>query len=471
MTRRICFLALLPILAFLAGCKPTCRPTIDVPQNGFIHIANGHFMMGDSVWFPIMLNYKTDICNDSVVPARYYGDGTFDGHFSHIAQWEFNSVRVCLDMELGAVDTCRLFASIDTLLASACRNNLRVMLLIRPPFDKRQTEYTIHLMSHLAFNTTLWAYDFFNEPLYFDPVADRSKTAAYRTVSDWRILRDTYAPRQLFTIGFAEPIEVFEWDPSILPVDFIEMHTYHPLRIASEMYWYGHYCGKPWMVGETSLPADGDSVPYDWQSRYMLESFQCAIDNGAIGFGWWEFQDCLSGTNFEAWYSGLRNSQGLDKPASDLVKRLNSLKPQKALRPVNYSNMLGYHNLAIEGLVVDASSHAPIEGAVVRGWNDDWGVGINTFSDDAGKFYLVSNDRCTHFEISAPGYECIKFYRRPNYPHIDSLPQQRLEYQSIDYRHFLASPESLLTFDSAAFPLPKDIANMGEIKLHRLNLR
>ena len=98
------------------------------------------------------------------------------------------------------------------------------------------------------------------------------------------------APHQLFTIGLAEPIEVFEWDPPTIPVDFVEMHTYHPLRVQSEMWWYSHYCGKPWMVGETGLPADDDSVSYGAQMAFMFWTYRYAKINGACGYGWWSFR-------------------------------------------------------------------------------------------------------------------------------------------------------------------------------------
>ena len=241
-----------------------------------------------------------------------------------------------------------------------------------------------------------------------------------------------YAPHQLFTVATAEPIEVFVWDPSMLPVDFIEMHTYHPLRVQAEMWWYSHYCGKPWMVGETGLPADGDSVSYNEQERFMKESYLYARANGTIGYGWWEFQDCPSGVNFEAQYTGLRDAQGRRKPAADMAESLQNLCLGQAGRtmPVNYYNMLAYRNLATTGTVVDGKGH-PIEGAVIRGWNDDWSVGVNTYSDSKGRFRLVSNDICTHFEVSAPGYSRVKFDKAKLFPTNLPLQDRQREYQSI----------------------------------------
>ena len=84
-----------------------------------------------------------------------------------------------------------------------------------------------------------------NEPLYLDSEPVRKKKNALKIVKNWSNLMKRHAPYQLFTIGFAEPIEVFQWDPYLLPVDFVQFHTYHPLRVPNEIYWYSKYIGKP----------------------------------------------------------------------------------------------------------------------------------------------------------------------------------------------------------------------------------
>ena len=286
-------------------------------------------------------------------------------------------------------------------------------------------------MEALADEPALWAYDLMNEPLYFDPEPNRKKEDAIAIVSDWHQLVRTHAPHQLFTVALAEPIEVFEWDPSMLPVDFLEMHTYHPLRVQSEMWWYAHFTGKPWMVGETGLPCDNISVSYDDQVRFMRETYDYARNLGAIGYGWWQFEDYPDGVNFEAQYTGLRTSDGTMKPAASLVAHLeDEYIASTAEMPCNYYNMLAYQNVAVTGRVVDIHGR-PIEGAVIRGWNEWWGVGMNTYSDADGQFRLVSNDICVHFEISAPGYSKAKFDRTPDYPADLELPDREREYQQM----------------------------------------
>ena len=139
--------------------------------------------------------------------------------------------------------------------------------------------------------------------------------------------------------------------------------------------------------------------------------------------------------------------------------------------PVNYYNMLGYKNLTVEGTVVDATTDKPIEGAVVRGWNEDWSVGENTFSDSHGRFSLVSNDLMSHFEISAPGYEKKKFDKRIDYQpalNPEKLPERTLEYQQISYRPFLMDDRHLLSLNPSLFITPTSVGKVHTIEVNPL---
>ena len=480
--------SLLPLFfaLLLAGCSGQCPCSVceevpATPAPGFVTLQDGHFSIDGEEWFPMMLNYKAFIDGDRVVPAPWYSDGDVRAHFDTIAAWGFDAVRVCLDAISEEGDTAAMYRATRRMVQQADSAGLRVMLLIKPPLDNYWREYTIGLLKRLSDLPALWAYDFMNEPLYFDPEPERGKCDAVSIVCEWRQMVRTYAPHQLFTVATAEPIEVFEWDPSMLPVDFLEMHTYHPLRVQAEMWWYSHYCGKPWMVGETGLPADGDSVPYMAQLGFMYETYRYAIIRGAIGYGWWEFQDCPDGVSFEAQYTGLRDRHGRRKPAADMPSYLRGMclgfaLDEEMIPPANYYNMLAYKNLAVTGRVLD-SEGAPIEGAVVRGWNDDWSVGINTYSDSTGHFRLVSNDICTHFEISAPHYSREKFNRTPSYPAGLALPDKGREYQQLPLRgwgYLMPIPggdsqEMLLPNDPKKFEASTAVeASIGDIKLKRL---
>ena len=447
----------------------------------YVSINKGNFYLDGEPWFPFMLNYKAFISNGEVVPAPWYTGRDVREHFDTIASWGFNAVRVCLDAMNEGGDTAAMYRATRRMVQQADSAGLRVMLLIKPPFKGYWRDYAIGLMRCLADLPALWAYDLMNEPLYFDPEPRRDKMDAVKQVREWRDMVRHYAPHQLFTVSTAEPIEVFEWDPAMLPVDFIEMHTYHPLRVQAEMWWYSHYCNKPWMVGETGLPADGDSVPYVAQVGFMWETYRYAKFHGAIGYGWWEFQDCPEGVNFEAQYTGLRDANGKRKPAADMPKYFKYVclgfeTDEDLVPPANYYNMLAYQNLAATGCVMDEKGN-PIEGAVIRGWNEDWSVGMNTYTDSLGRFRLVSNDVCTHFEVSAPHYSKVKFNRTPSYPSNLQLPNKEREYQQIPLRGWGealpipngGSQEMLLPTNPKQFEAPTAVeASIGEIKLKRL---
>lgn len=448
------------------GLKPT-------PDNGYVTLTDGHFAIDGEPWFPKMLNYKAAIDEVDgtvqVVPANFYTGNDIREHFDTIASWGFDAVRLCLNAIEPLDDTAAMFAATRRAVMQADSAGLRVMLLLPPPFKGYWRDYATGLMRRLADLQSLWAYDLMNEPLYFDTKA-LSKREAVREVCRWREMVRKNAPHQLFTIGFAEPLEVFRWDPALLPVDFVEIHTYHPLRVQAEMWWYSHYCGKPWMVGETSLPADGDSVSFEDQLNFMFWTYRFAKINGAIGFGWWGFQDCPNWGNFEARYTGLRDSAGRSKPAVRYFKWfcLGVALDEDDWLPVNYYNMLAYENLAITGRIVDNHGQ-PVEGAVIRGWNKDWSVGVNTFSDEEGRFRLVSNDVCVHFEVSAPGCSSRKFNHKPQYPSNMEPPEREREYHSIPVLGWGDDYCVLPRHGDKRFEATRAVCyNMGEVRLKRL---
>ena len=177
------------------------------------------------------------------------------------------------------------------------------------------------------------------------------------------------------------------------------------------------------MLGETALPAENDSIPYQYQCEYFDHVFRYAKDCGVCGFGWWEFQDANIGV-FEGKYAGILHHNdttytadgkhrilGAPKPIAEHIQTALEYIPQnQASRPFNYYNMLGYSNICIKGKVVNKRNKG-IEGAVVRGWNKDWSVGMHTFTDSEGNFTLYSNDSCVHFKISGQNQRLIKIVR------------------------------------------------------------
>lgn len=500
-------------------------------NSDFVRMEGDHFETAQDTFFPLMLNYIVSFQSQGnqfiVAPSVTYDSlGYADavgkravkrqllGHFSLVKDLGFNTVRICFDRAVQdedgryyyqadrkfyldqKKDRRAILRGLGRLVSIADKQGLRVMLLIRPPFSENDDlqQFTKELLGYFKNNPTIFAYDFMNEPLYFDPCEDRKKTAAVAIVIQWKKMMTECAPNQLFTIGFAEPIEVFEWDCSLLPVDFVEFHTYHPLRVPNEIYWYSQYCGKPWMIGETGLPADNDSITYEEQAQFVREAYQLTRDAGGCGFGLWEFQDYDSpGNTYEASYTGLlrhggeiRNGKctikGTLKPVAHVIAGLvQDYSPRTYIRPVNYYNMVGYRNICIRGSILDTLTGKGIEGAVIRGWNDNWSVGMNTYSDGDGNFELYCNDRCNHFEVSAAGYSTIKFDCDIDYvplsenaADIHDLPSKELEYHKISYHPFVKKeiPDSsffrVMNFEPTLFQYADWEGKLGILNLEKI---
>lgn len=511
---------------FLAiSCQDTPTPKrekADLSDTDFIYLKDNHFELRNEPFFPIMLNYIVSFRNINkefvISPYIDYDEvGVYEantkeeiahqlsGHFQLIKEMGFNTIRVCFDrMERGdayfykadekayfiATNSKKILNGLETFVNLAGENGLRIMLLIKNPAEHESIEnFTVRILKRFKDNPVIFAYDFMNKPLYLDkePTVKKKKKELYRIVSHWDDLMYKHAPNQLFTIGFTEPLEVHRWDPALLPVDFVSFHTYNPLRVKNEIYWYSSYVDKAWMIGETSLPADNDSISYEEQASFMRDVYQYVVDCGGAGFGWWNFQEEAQGT-FEAKYTGILNHedttttqdekytiQGSIKPAAKEIPFFSEYTPKEKVRPVNYFNIVGYNNYLIKGKILNKKTKQPIEGAVVRGWNKEW-LGQNTFTDANGEFMLYSNDECVHFEISAPKMEKIKLKKSLKYTQTadgtfdrNNLPQQKLEYQNICYKSFLKdNATSVFDFDETKFNKSKFTGEIGELYLSPL---
>lgn len=512
----------LPIIFFLSSCSSSTKTDrTDLSNTDFIYLKEKKFMHKGKEFFPVMINYIAEFRNVSgkciLSPIKEYENtdqfeaNTTDSidvqlrtHFQIIHEIGFNSIRLALDrvsfiqndiQYKSGLDSFslknnskELLNAISHFLDIAKEFDLKVMVLIKAPIENDiLIQFTHDLLKSFTNNPTLFAYDFMNEPLYFDN-ADlqgeeqlRSKEDAYKIVSEWKSWMNKFAPFQLLTIGFAEPIEVFEWDPEILPVDFVSFHTYNPMRVMNEIYWYSKYVNKPWMIGETSLPADNKINTYDEQREFLVKTFKRVVDCGGAGYGWWQFQE-VPASVYEHAYTGMINHDGVTFTKDKKKKMIGTIKPAafeienlkkyKSTNPckqmVNYYNMLGYENIVLVGKILNKTTGKPMEGAVIRGWNENWSVGINTFTNENGIFTLYSNDICTRFEISAPGMTKLKFDYNAFYKpltktnlKIENLPNKNREYHNIEFHSLLLKGDnkkqynSIFNFDSTLFQKAK----------------
>ncbi len=498
----------------------------DLSKTDFIYIKDNVFKLKDTTFFPLFINYIVSFksINDEFVCSTLWDNENVDyndknavkeqvtGNLRLIKELGFNSIRLVLD-RLGKTENDKYYYrtngkkyfvkedaeailnGFEQLIELIKQEDLRVLVLIKAPVNNKDLEdFTIKMLNRFKNNSTIFAYDFINEPLYFATEFTKTKADALKLVNHWKKMMIKHAPNQLFTLAFSEPLEVFVWDASIMPVDFVQMHTYHPLRVSSEIYWYSKYIKKPFLIGETALPADNDSLSYNEQRMFAKEVYQYAINAGAIGFGWWQYQEC-QGNTYESSFTGLLRKTGTTatsdnkykisgtlKPAAYVFKDLAKRKPQQLKRPVNYYNMIGYENICVKGTVVNKKTNKAVEGAVIRGWSEYWTIGMNTYSDENGNFTLYCNTPVRYFRISAPGMQTVDIEQDLDYTNItdktydiNNLPNKDVEYQTIAYYPFIFNPEKrrtyngnepyILNFNPEKFNKMKFTAKLGKIYL------
>jgi hypothetical protein len=273
----------------------------------------------------------------------------------------------------------------------------------------------------LRYETNLLAWDLINEP-FIDDKTDRLKgdvcawtTQLYNTIH-------TVDSNHLITIGGCIILDIPEWDPSVLKIDFWSPHVYPPNKprlplllnsalekVTNDIIWLANNCPIPWIIGEAGFVAeDDDSTHFVWgteaeQAIYAQQTLDTVRNAGGSGYAWWQFQHVcwystppwtfLQNHNFgsDDYYEDIQsyyqNNFGLlgagdppyaslEKPVVDVFQSYldeNNQPPGMGTQPVaNNYGLTGTnpnHRLKISGTVVDAETHLPIKDAIVFGKN------------------------------------------------------------------------------------------------------
>mgnify|MGYP001171436317 CR=1 FL=1 len=393
-------------------------------------------LVGDSLWLGPSIDYSDSL----MAPRTRTADlAALRAQMELVREIGFNTVRLvgCSDLDvrdghpgipvrdtvnidrwlsLDPPNRARYLLAMEDVVRIVGEAGLKAILLIGiRPNEPLSEEHFISVADRFAEDTTVMAYDLYNEPLYFDPVW-RDKNEIKAIGGHWRTLMREHAPWQLWTIGLANLREFLEWDPAVIDADFISFHPYEhePGQVMNELYYYGHHCPKPWIVGETSLPADNDSVPWAEQLDFARATLRRSAACGAWGYSWWQFQD-VEWHRFHPDHMGVLDRKDSTRTRAGRMVR-GSVKPvaeafaQRALfeQPgecdcrQDYYNWTGGSGYRLTGRLVNELGRG-VPGGIVLAWTPDWMDSRNTVTREDGTFELVTDLPLGHWMASAPG--------------------------------------------------------------------
>jgi hypothetical protein len=448
------FASILLIGTLIFSCNNKINKS--VPPDGFVYIKGKEFLLNGKPFYPIILNYITDIQTDCkgnfwISPSRAYGKDLqyeytrqdssvqqFKADMQLIKDMGFNTVRLIhigltekIDSKVAVKvgignnrDSVMIlnkesypvyFNVLQQMFSILDSIGLKAIVLLKALPEGEPIEMHLEkLLSHFKNEKALMAWDFFNEPLYFD-TAKREKSDIYNLVNNWEQLMRKNAPNHLFTIGLTGVRETFGWDPNILAADFLSIHPYefHPNEVINEIYWYGKFVDKPWIIGETGLPADDDSITYQKQEEFAKMAIDWSRNCGASGFSWWQYKD-VNWNHFQSDYLGVISNKGKSfnskkqqingtiKPVSEVFKTFNpNVKPIFPNEHPSFYNYSNYSNYRIIGKLVNKKNHKSVKAGIVLAWNESFSNSTHTFTREDGTFELYSNFKMYHWIASA----------------------------------------------------------------------
>jgi hypothetical protein len=346
-----------------------------------------------------------------------------------------------------------------------------------PVYLDALTKYFMNYNNHQEFRQALFAYCDLEEPLMSnfsawpnpDLIVGHTKQDICEKVTQWYNVIKNNDPNHLITIGGNDFLDIFEWDPAVLKLDFYSIHAYSkkmpyevanpsgdPVgqminRINGHIYWTANNCPMPFIVGETGFRSQvgtsgPDGTPME-QRLYAEETLQKTLDCDGSGYTWWNYQDYIWPNNPDEKYWGLLEYNGncnpvpcdtLRKPVVDafLTFEPNGLvnpdtPPNSYMDPYNHELYAATNNLSssilntVHGKVLDENND-PIINAVILGYtilhpdplvSNSYIYDIHyTFTDSLGEFVLIPYDydsiaspnTIENMQISAVGAERLE---------------------------------------------------------------
>ena len=442
------------LFCLVAMCFTFCSPDVKTKNSEFVSLEGKVFKLNGKDFYPMVLNYGAELMMGNgefwAKPAntgfddkntKYTKESAllkFKADMQMIKDLGFNAIRLVGISEYKLADnkiTKFADAGKDTVvvlegatldkymsaLADAFKIlneiGLKAIVLIKkePDVNSVVDEHLSKILTRFKDEKAILAWDFFNEPLYFDQ-PERKKEDVIKIVKEWKNFSRMYAPNHLLTMGLTGTREMFEWDPNILEVDFLSIHPYefHKGEVENEIYWYNKYVTKTWIIGETGFSADNDSISYDVQKMYAEKFLKRAVNCGASGFSWWQYKD-VQWYEFQSNFLGLVNNVGTTvtsnkdlvingtvKPAGSVFKNFNTqTKTEACSCRDNYYNYDGLNQFAVKGKLVNEQNGQPIVGGGAVAWDQYYSRSNITFTKDDGSFVVYGNYKLYHMLVSA----------------------------------------------------------------------
>ena len=255
--------------------------------------------------------------------------------------------------------------------------------------------------------STLLAYDLDNEPqfswdsysLWPHSQIGHFKEDVCNNVNSWYKSIKINDPNHLITLGGHGMADIFEFDPSIMSLDFYSFHVYpfireyeapdylDPMidRIHGYFYWNQIHIPIPWVVGETGFTAQsGYSFPVldgdlDDQYDYAAATLPLTWDCNGSGYSWWTYQNFYWNLK-QRFYGILDYGNCAPVPCTSLMKPVcqafeEFVPPQgqsMCAAPPNYYDPYQHafyspNTNIVTGHVQD-QYYMPIPDALVQGW-------------------------------------------------------------------------------------------------------
>lgn len=267
-------------------------------------------------------------------------------------------------------------------------------------------DYLGALAARFKTHGRLIGFDLWNEPSY-QQETKLTKQQTHALVRTWYDAIRAQSNQLLVTVGLIDADTVFDWDPALLPLDFVSYHVYPHGEFSGarqatyeQNYKWFSTVKKTWIIGETGFAVQdwGDET---MQATFAKRALELTRDCGGQGLSWWVYQDLHWGSME---HFGLLRWDETQRPAAALFNTFDWSGLGKCPIPSGYFNPDGHTAFTVEGRVVD-STGKPIPNARIRGWRcPDWGGSIFvTYSAADGTFKLSSDVGLVHVQITAAG--------------------------------------------------------------------